>query len=154
MSHTVLDVPCPVGVLRVAATEVGISEITWVRTAKYSTTHLPLLKQAKVQLQRYFIKKSSSFNLPLDLQGPEFYKKVWRACTKISLGKTLSYGDLAGKAGSPKAARAAAGAMSHNKIPIIIPCHRVIGAGGSLGGYSGGKGLATKKFLLHHEGAL
>jgi len=89
--------------------------------------------------------------IPLDIQGTDFQRKVWASLIDIPLGKTVSYKDIATKIGNPNAVRAVANACGANKIPILIPCHRVIASDGSLGGYSGGGGIDTKRKLLVFE---
>lgn len=98
----------------------------------------PIIKQAAKQLDEYFNQKRKSFDLPLKIEGTDFQKKVWKALQKIPYGKTSSYGELAKTIGSPKASRAVGMANNKNPISIIIPCHRVIGADGTLVGYAGG----------------
>jgi methylated-DNA-[protein]-cysteine S-methyltransferase len=103
------------------------------------------------EIRDYFTGKRVEFASALDLSaGTHFQQKVWKACSTIGFGKTLSYGGLARKIGKPAAARAVGNAMNKNPIPIIIPCHRVVAADGSVGGYGGG--LAVKKELLALEG--
>lgn len=109
----------------------------------------PLLKEALKQLESYFSGELKEFTLPLEPCGTTFMKQVWAALCEIPYGKTVSYGDVAGKVGKPKAARAVGLANNRNPIPIFIPCHRVIGADGSLTGYRGG--LEVKKKLLDLE---
>lgn len=106
----------------------------------------------RAQLAAYFNGELQSFELQLHLTGTEFQKSVWRALREIPFGRTLSYGALAKRVGNPKASRAVGAANGANPIPIIIPCHRVIGSDKSLTGFGGG--LATKEFLLKHEGVL
>jgi methylated-DNA-[protein]-cysteine S-methyltransferase len=101
------------------------------------------------QLQSYFAGERKIFDLPLALQGTEFQKRVWTALRKIPYGETVSYKELAGTVGSPKAVRAVGAANGANPIPIIIPCHRVIGNDGSLTGFGGG--LPLKRKLLQLE---
>ena len=101
------------------------------------------------QLRSYFAGKRTSFDLPLVLEGTEFQKKVWTALQKIPYGETTSYKELAEKVGKPTAVRAVGAANGANPIPIIIPCHRVIGNDGSLTGFGGG--LPLKKKLLDLE---
>lgn len=109
----------------------------------------PLLKEAVRQLDSYFAGELKEFTLPLSPEGTEFMKRVWAALCDIPYGKTATYKDIAEKIGSPKAARAVGLANNRNPIPIIIPCHRVIGADGSLTGYAGG--LDMKQKLLDLE---
>ena len=110
------------------------------------------LTQTVLQLKEYFSRERESFNLALDLAMPPFHQKVLDAVKKIPFGKTISYSDVAERAGNIKAARAAGSANANNPIPIIIPCHRVLASGGRLGGYAGG--LKIKNYLLNLEGAL
>jgi methylated-DNA-[protein]-cysteine S-methyltransferase len=103
------------------------------------------------QLAAYFAGELHEFNVPLDPQGTEFQKKVWRELCRIPFGETISYGELARRIGQPTASRAVGLANGRNPIAIIVPCHRVIGADGSLTGYGGG--IDRKKWLLEHEAA-
>ncbi|MCB2099710.1 MAG: methylated-DNA--[protein]-cysteine S-methyltransferase [Rhodobacterales bacterium] len=112
----------------------------------------PLLRAAEDQLHAYFDGRLETFDLPLDPPGSEFQKAVCRAMLAIPYGQTRTYGDLARDLGS--VARAVGGACGRNPIPIIIPCHRVLGAGGRMTGFSGGTGVDTKRALLRLEGAL
>ena len=113
----------------------------------------PILMNTKAQLSAYFSNPEASFDLPLDLSsGTVFQQAIWRALMGIAPGQTSSYGALSAQIGKPAAVRAAGGAIGRNPFSIIIPCHRVIGAGGALTGYAGG--LARKTALLQHEGAL
>jgi methylated-DNA-[protein]-cysteine S-methyltransferase len=111
--------------------------------------HHHVLVQAERQLGAYFAGKRATFELPLAPQGTEFQKKVWSCLKKIPFGKTKSYGDLAKALGSPRASRAVGAACGKNPLAIVIPCHRVIGANGSLTGF--GAGLETKAALLALE---
>jgi methylated-DNA-[protein]-cysteine S-methyltransferase len=105
------------------------------------------------ELYDFFAGKPADFaDLPLDLQGTPFQKKVWQELRRIPRGQAISYRQLAERIGSPKASRAVGQANGRNPIPIIIPCHRVIAADGSLGGYS--SGLDKKRWLLKQEGAM
>lgn len=112
----------------------------------------PLLKEAKSQLQAYFKGERQSFDLPLKPQGTPFQQKVWTEMRKIPFGETRTYGDLSTSLGSHP--RAIGGACGRNPLPILIPCHRVVGANGHLTGYSGGEGVETKEKLLKMEAAL
>jgi methylated-DNA-[protein]-cysteine S-methyltransferase len=108
------------------------------------------LAAAAAQLQEYFAGKRKTFELPLSLQGTDFQKRVWTQLTKIPFGETWSYGQLAKKLGNPNGSRAVGLANGRNPIAVIVPCHRVIGADGSLTGFGGG--LPRKQWLLAHEG--
>lgn len=105
---------------------------------------------AKKQLEEYFSGKRTKFSVPLSLEGTEFQKSVWKKLKTIPFGKLNSYGELAQKLGKPGASRAVGGANNKNPLPLIIPCHRVIGASGDLVGFA--PGLASKRWLLKFEG--
>lgn len=109
----------------------------------------PLIKKTFQELDEYFSGKRKTFDLPLKLNGTEFQKKIWQELIKIPYGKTISYKELAKRAGNEKACRAAGMANNKNKIMIVIPCHRVVGSNGYLTGYAGG--LNVKKQLLDLE---
>jgi O-6-methylguanine DNA methyltransferase len=112
----------------------------------------PALAAAVAQLREYFSRLRREFDLPLDLRGTPFQQQVWEELRKVPYGQTVSYGELARRVGRPAAARAVGQAVGANPVPIIIPCHRVVGADGSLVGYGGG--LEVKSALLRLEGAL
>ena len=113
---------------------------------------LQVFSQAKSQLQAYAQGRLQRFDVPLVLSGTEFQKKVWDALLRIEFGQTTTYGQLAGQIGAPSAVRAVGAAVGRNPVSVIVPCHRVIGADGSLTGYAGG--LDRKRCLLAHEGVL
>ncbi len=112
----------------------------------------PVLAEAARQLDQYFEGRRTEFELPLRPDGTEFQRAVWRALLGIRFGETWSYGQLARAIGKPTASRAVGAANGRNPIPIVIPCHRVIGADGSLTGYGGGE--PAKRWLLDHEARL
>ena len=109
----------------------------------------PLVKEALRQLTAYFAGSLAKFDLPLAMSGTDFQQRVWAALREIPYGRTCSYGDLARSIGKPAAVRAVDAANGRNPIAIIVPCHRVIGAGGKLVGYGGG--LPMKRMLLDLE---
>ena len=109
----------------------------------------PLLQEAEEQLNEYFAGARREFDLPLAPKGTPFQKAVWAEMNKIPYGETRTYGQLAQAIGSPKAVRAVGLANGANKIAVIVPCHRVVGANGTLTGYAGG--LERKRWLLAHE---
>ena len=109
----------------------------------------PLLRQAASQLDEYFKRKRLTFNLPLRFAGTPFQKRVWHSLLGIDYGHTLSYSQLSESVEHPKAIRAVASAVGANAMSIVVPCHRVIGADGSLTGYAGG--LPAKRYLLDLE---
>jgi methylated-DNA-[protein]-cysteine S-methyltransferase len=110
------------------------------------------LPEASRQLREYFAAQRRHFDLPLLLHGTDFQRRVWQQLTEIPFGETLSYGQLAQRIDNPNACRAVGLANGRNPIAIIVPCHRVIGADGSLTGFGGG--LARKQWLLAHESLL
>jgi methylated-DNA-[protein]-cysteine S-methyltransferase len=109
----------------------------------------PLSEVAR-QLEQYFAGNRKVFDLPLKMEGTEFQKRVWRQLTKIPFGETWSYGQLAKRLENPNGSRAVGLANGRNPIAVIVPCHRVIGADGSLTGFGGG--IPRKQWLLSHEG--
>lgn len=108
-----------------------------------------LFGEAIRQLRAYFAGELTAFELPLELNGTAFQKSVWKALRNIPYGQTCSYGELAERIGRPTASRAVGAANGANPLPIIVPCHRVIGANGALTGFGGG--VETKALLLRHE---
>lgn len=108
-----------------------------------------IIKRAHQQLTEYFAGKRKVFDLPIHLEGTEFQQKVWAALQTIPYGETRTYGEIAKQIGSPKASLAVGGANHNNPVMILVPCHRVIGANGSLVGFGGG--LDMKEYLLELE---
>ena len=157
LCHSSMDTP--MGVLTIAADEQGISFIGWdkAEVEKIAKKHklsleetaTPLLDQCEKQLSEYFEGTRQSFSLPLHLSGTDFQLKVWDELQRIPYGTTISYGELAKRARNPKGARAVAQANHNNPVCIVVPCHRVINADGSLGGYA--PGPALKQMLLDLE---
>ncbi|MEO8126697.1 MAG: methylated-DNA--[protein]-cysteine S-methyltransferase [Bryobacteraceae bacterium] len=117
---------------------------TWIKDPQG-----PLLQEAMEQVSSYFRRTLQNFDLPLDLNGTEFQRKVWRALQEIPYGHTRTYAEIARIVGSPKAVRAVGGANHVNPVPIIVPCHRVLAANGQLGGFA--CGLDYKRLLLDVE---
>lgn len=142
-----LSLHTPLGEVTISEDGGAIVALDWGRGRDQDAT--PLLREACDQLQDYFDGKRMNFDLPLAPEGSDFQKRVWAALCAIPPGETRSYADIARTIGS--APRAVGGANGANPIPLFIPCHRVIAADGSLGGYSGGDGQATKRYLLDHE---
>jgi methylated-DNA-[protein]-cysteine S-methyltransferase len=141
--------------LRLVANDSGLRSIEfepWRRLQGCRSGTHPVAAEAVRQLQAYFSGKLRRFDLPLDMQGTEFQLRVWRELAGIPFGETRSYSQIAIAIGSPRAIRAVGAANGANPIPIVVPCHRVIGATGTLVGYGGG--LPLKKRLLELEGAL
>lgn len=115
----------------------------WVQSATGAVA------EAMTQLREYFAGERTEFDLALALEGTAFQRAVWRKLQEVPYGQTISYGELAERIGKPKASRAVGSANGANRIPIVIPCHRVIAAGGKLGGFGGG--LPVKEKLLALE---
>jgi methylated-DNA-[protein]-cysteine S-methyltransferase len=138
--------------LRVVAAPAGICAIEFQPWKAANLSFNPanaLLREAERQLRLYFAGELRRFDLPLDIAGTGFQKRVWRALETIPYGETRSYREIAETIGAPRAVRAVGAANGSNPLPIVIPCHRVIGSGGKLVGYGGG--LALKKRLLDLE---
>ena len=135
----------------------GLCRISFGKTAKASDIceeEIPVLRKAIEQLSEYFAGQRKVFELPLSLRGTDFQLRDWNALLEIPYGETRSYKDIAEAVGCPRGFRAVGMANRRNPLPIVVPCHRVIGADGSLTGYAGAnKALAIKEYLLKHEGA-
>jgi len=149
----------PVGDLFIASTERGLCRISYrlegndeelARTFGARVLRLPL-DDVRRELDEYFEGRRRSFGLPLDLRVAPFHEAVLHELARVPYGRTETYGALAAKVGRPKAARAVGTVMHRNPIPIVLPCHRVVGANGSLTGYAGW--LHVKRALLELEGA-
>ena len=111
-----------------------------------------VLKEAQKQLQAYFKGKSRELNFPVSLGGTTFQQSVWKEIEKVGFGEVTTYAEIAKNIGNPKAVRAVGGAVGSNPVPLVIGCHRVLGASGKITGYSGGDGIPTKRWLLALEG--
>jgi methylated-DNA-[protein]-cysteine S-methyltransferase len=147
VSRVEQEVDCPLGPLTLVADAVGITALEW-RTGRRDET--PVLAQAAGQLTEYFAGTRQDFTVPVRLTCSDYQRTVCAAMSAIPFGETRTYGDLAEQLGVP--AQAIGQACGGNPVPILIPCHRVLGASG-LGGYSGDGGIETKVWLLRHEGA-
>lgn len=152
-----IKMPSPVGELTLVASETGLVAVLWehddfdrVRLGEMvEDDRHPVLIAAAEQLGAYFAGKRTAFDLPLDLRGTDFQKRVWGALLTIPFGETRSYGEIARAIGRPSASRAVGAANGRNPISIIAPCHRVIGSNGSLTGFAGG--IEAKRLLLGLE---
>jgi methylated-DNA-[protein]-cysteine S-methyltransferase len=142
-----LSLLTPLGDLTLSEEDGAIVALDWGRGRDQQPT--PLLEMARAQLQAYFDGSLAAFTLPLAPPGTGFQRRLWALLQTIPAGETRSYGAIAGTLGS--SARAVGQANAANPIPILIPCHRVTGSAGRLGGYSGGDGTATKRYLLDLE---
>lgn len=163
IAYTRLD--AHIGPVWVASTEVGLcrvalgrkksgSFLSWL--SKHAKADSPeeeryALTSAVSQLHEYFSGSRKAFVLPLDVEGTAFQRAVWSQVMRIPYGATVTYGDIAQLVGKPKASRAVGRAVGANPVPIVIPCHRVVGSGGALTGF--GSGLDIKEALLRLEGA-
>jgi len=141
----------PLGLIEIKASDIGITQVIFcgdnLKTQVNSNQTIDTCRQ---QLFEYFNGDRKVFNLPLDQQGTQFQESIWHCLTDIPFGQTMSYGEIAHKINNPKSVRAVGGANGRNPISIIVPCHRVIGASGTLTGYAGG--IERKLWLLKHEG--
>jgi methylated-DNA-[protein]-cysteine S-methyltransferase len=157
--------PSPVGALLVAVTPRGLIRIAYnaeehadevleelARRVSPRVVEAPgALDEVRRELDEYFAGRRTSFDIPVDWRLHDgFSRRVLRATARIPFGKVQTYGDVAAKAGSPRGSRAAGNALGSNRIPIVVPCHRVVRSGGKIGGYTGG--IERKEFLLELEG--
>lgn len=154
----------PIGELLLASTPVGLVRVSFFGhdetledlSARISPRIIDAPKRldpVRRQLDEYFDGRRQAFDIPIDwsLVG-EWGRKILAACARIPFGEVRTYGDMAAAAGSPKASRAAGTALGHNPVPVVVPCHRVLRAGGAMGGYTGG--VHIKEHLLRLEGVL
>jgi methylated-DNA-[protein]-cysteine S-methyltransferase len=140
----------PVGILEIAASNSVIISVSFAEAEPVEVTpDEPIILECKNQLELYFNGQLKEFNLPLKPSGSEFQKKVWEQLLKIPFGTVVSYEYIARKLGDAGLVRAVGMANNKNRIPIIIPCHRVVGKNGEMIGYGGG--IWRKKWLLQHE---
>jgi methylated-DNA-[protein]-cysteine S-methyltransferase len=166
MVTTFARFPSPIGELVLAASDAALKGVLfpqprnrvtpaerpeWVEDAGHGPAGA-LLAHVRRQLTEYFDGTRTTFDLPVDAAGSAFERRVWDLLRAIPYGATTSYGELARRLGDPRATRAVGAANGKNPIPIIVPCHRVVGARGELTGFGGG--LDRKRWLLEHEGAL
>ena len=155
MSTTFQTIASPLGELLVVADGDGLTDLILPGEDTLSpadaTQGGAIVDGVVKQLEAWFAGKRTDFDVPLAPRGTDFQQGVWRALCDVPFGATATYGEIAQAVGRPTATRAVGAANGRNPIPIIIPCHRVIGANGALTGYSGGGGLVTKRWLLDHE---
>jgi methylated-DNA-[protein]-cysteine S-methyltransferase len=150
-----ISLDSPLGKLTVEERDGIIVALHWGDRAALDgeASPAPILLEAKRQLEEYFAGKRKDFDLKLAASGSDFEQRVWQRMCAIPYGQTLTYGEMAKQVGGGDP-RAVGGACGSNPIPIIVPCHRVMAAGGTMGGYSGRGGQETKSKLLALEGAL
>lgn len=140
----------PVGWLKITGNTKSLQAISFVESQEETNENVPQILQETVhQLKEYFDGKRETFQLNLAPEGTDFQKRIWKLVSEISFGETASYLDIAQRSGSEKNTRAVGLANGKNPIPIVIPCHRIIGTNGKLTGYAGG--LDRKRWLLLHE---
>jgi methylated-DNA-[protein]-cysteine S-methyltransferase len=151
------QIESPLGPLLLAADEAGLREILFVNgrhpaqpESSWKEDRVPLNETIR-QLHAYFAGELETFDLQLAPEGTQFQLEVWRRLCDIPYGETISYGELAGRIGNPKASRAVGLANGSNPIPIVIPCHRVIGSNGKLTGYGGGLPIKEKLLALERR---
>ena len=143
-----MHVDTPVGRLGLVASERGLSRVLWDGEPG-AGGDAAVLDAAAAQLREYFDGSRRAFDLPLDLEGTPFQRRAWLALAEIPYGETRSYGEQARRLGMSRAARAVGAANGANPVPIVLPCHRLVGADGSLTGFGGG--LDVKRRLLELE---
>jgi methylated-DNA-[protein]-cysteine S-methyltransferase len=147
MTHTI---PTPVGPVRLTADARGLTGVFLADHPPDEPGKSPVLAEAARQLAEYFAGDRRSFDLPLALDGTPFQQAVWAELCRIPFGEAISYAELARRVGRPGASRAVGSANGRNRHALVVPCHRVIAADGTLGGYGGGPD--RKEWLLRHEG--
>lgn len=150
--------PSPIGKLAIGCTDAGLAKLDILvdpmRRTEFGHS-APAVGNCELvvsQLSEYFDGSRTEFDLPMDIGGTGFQNSVWKQISEIGYGQTAGYGEIATRIANPAAARAVGGAVGANPVPIVIGCHRVLGSGRSITGYSGGEGIKTKLWLLEHEG--
>jgi methylated-DNA-[protein]-cysteine S-methyltransferase len=142
----------PVGAVTLLARDNKVVYLTMGSDITADFGKASVLQDAKKQLTSYFKGKSTVLDFATELVGTAFQKAVWKEISKIGFGEVTTYAEIAKNIGNPKAVRAVGGAVGSNPVPLIVGCHRVLGASGKITGYSGGDGLPTKRWLLALEG--
>jgi methylated-DNA-[protein]-cysteine S-methyltransferase len=151
----IIHTQSPLGQIEIRADDKYVTSICLLKSSdevlgeKDSDERLPHIRQCIIELDEYFAGERRDFTIPIRQNGTDFQQKVWQQLLKIPYGTTISYIELARRLGNSKLTRAVGGANHRNKLWIVVPCHRVIGADGSLTGYGGG--LECKQWLLQHE---
>ena len=146
----------PIGVLTLVASDAGLRKVLWddrvdeAGDAMFDDRH-PVLEAATAQLREYFAGDRKHFDLPLDLIGTDFQKDAWLALASVPYGETTSYGEQAERIGRKGAFRAVGAANGKNPVPIVLPCHRIIGANGALTGFAGGLGIKQQLLALEQD---
>lgn len=148
MNHT-RTIESPIGTLLLSCDELGLNRIGFAEKTLHTDDEHGILDQAQHELEEYFSGKRKAFTVPLHIPGTEFQIRVYQALLQIPYGEVCSYADIARAINNPKAFRAVGLANNRNRIPLIIPCHRVVGSNGALVGYAGG--IEKKQMLLELE---
>ena len=139
----------PIGTIEIVTDGEYLLELKFIDEKEQGGSRNKIILETKKQLQEYFAGKRKKFDLPLKLEGTEFQKSVWKALQTIPYGAVVTYSDVAEMIGKPKAVRAVGQANNKNKLPVVVPCHRVVGKNGKLVGYAAG--LWRKEFLIELE---
>ncbi|MGB3910099.1 MAG: methylated-DNA--[protein]-cysteine S-methyltransferase [Pseudolysinimonas sp.] len=147
----------PIGRIEIVGDGTAVTALSIERDGSLPHDDLPelsdeVLDRAALQLEQYFAGRRHDFDVPVKLAGTAFQRSVWQQLVDLEWGEVVSYGDLGRGTGRATAGRAVGGAVGANPVPIIVPCHRVLGSDGTITGYSGGEGIPTKSWLLAHEG--
>ncbi len=135
-----------------AVTRLEIATEGRLTTDGLPDTPTPILRRAAAELGEYFAGTRTSFTVPVRAEGTEFQEAIWQHLSQIPFGSVRGYGDIGRETGRPTAGRAVGGAVGANPVPLLIPCHRVLASDARITGYSAGDGIATKAWLLDHEG--
>jgi methylated-DNA-[protein]-cysteine S-methyltransferase len=154
-----LRIDSPIGRLELTSDGKAVTSLAIERDGQLPLDALPLhshrvLDRAARQLDEYFAGRRRSFSIPLAARGTPFQHAIWDQLSALEWGEVTTYGELGLGTGRPTAGRAVGGAIGANPIPLIVPCHRVLGSDGRVTGYSAGAGIPTKLWLLEHEGVL
>jgi len=153
--HLIID--SPIGRIAIIGDDEAIDRLEIARDGVLSTDDQEIrstavLERAAAQLREYFEGSRASFDIPVRLRGTQFQRSVWQQLQEIPFGQVRGYGDLGRALGHATAGRAVGGAVGANPVPLLVPCHRVLGTAGRITGYSAGNGITTKAWLLEHEG--
>lgn len=147
----------PIGRIEIVGDGTAIVSVAIERDGRLPADHIPesrdpIVDAGAIQLAEYFAGDRTAFDLPVRLPGTRFQRAVWEQLVRLAFGEVVSYGELGRRTGRRSAGRAIGGAVGANPVPLIVPCHRVLGSDGRITGYSGGQGIPTKAWLLDHEG--
>ena len=144
------EMETPIGLVRITEDEIGVWSVRFHGSSPTHPVSGPLQTDILKQVEEYFGKERKRFTIPIHREASPFMERVYRAAESIPYGQVMSYGEVALLASHPRAARAVGTAMKRCALPLLVPCHRVIGSGRTIGGYGGD--TAIKQWLLHHEG--